>query len=55
MLWELEARASARVRVLAIRDANIRSTDYVACLRSERSSKLVKAFFGTALQSTTAT
>jgi DNA-binding transcriptional LysR family regulator len=50
LLWELEARASARVRALAIRDAQIRSTDYVACLKSERNRKLVKAFFATATQ-----
>ena len=48
MLWELEARSSARVHVLGIRGANICSTDYVACLKSERNRKLVKAFFAMA-------
>ena len=48
MLWELEARSSARVHVLGIRGAKICSTDYVACLKSERNRKLVKAFFAMA-------
>jgi LysR family transcriptional regulator, low CO2-responsive transcriptional regulator len=50
VIWELEARASARVRALAIRNAAIHSTDFVACLKSERNRRPIKAFFDVAAE-----
>lgn len=50
IVWELETRGSARFKTLAIRDAEIVSTDYVACLKSERVRQIVKAFFAVAAE-----
>jgi aminoethylphosphonate catabolism LysR family transcriptional regulator len=49
-IWELEARGSTRFTTLPIRNASIHSTDYVACLKGERSRQAVKAFFAIAAE-----
>ena len=46
--WELEASASTRFRTLHFRDAKITSSDYVACLKSERLRRSIKAFYAVA-------
>lgn len=48
VIWELEARGSTRFRALAIHNADIRSTDYVACLKSEQGRQAIRAFFAVA-------
>ena len=45
MIWQLEAQGSTRFRTLALRDVAITSTDHVACLKSERMRRAIKAFF----------
>jgi aminoethylphosphonate catabolism LysR family transcriptional regulator len=44
IIWELEGYGSTRFRSLAIADADIRSTDYIACLKIERMRRIIKAF-----------
>ena len=44
-----------RFVTLAIRKANIQSTDFVACLKSEKSRQAVKAFFAVAANSSAPT
>ncbi|MGE0714919.1 MAG: LysR substrate-binding domain-containing protein [Alphaproteobacteria bacterium] len=44
IVWELEAAGSARFRTVPLA-GGIRSTDYVACLKSEWMRKSIKAFF----------
>ena len=48
IIWELEAYGSRRFTAIPIRGDAIRSTDYVACLKSERLRRSVKAFFAIA-------
>lgn len=48
IIWELEAYGLNRIAVVPIRGNIIRSTDYVACLKSERLRRSVKAFFAIA-------
>lgn len=45
VIWELEAAASTRFRTLHLQDASITSSDYLACLKSERLRRSIKAFF----------
>ncbi|MDP1837172.1 MAG: LysR substrate-binding domain-containing protein [Reyranella sp.] len=45
VVWQLEAEGSTRFRTLAIRGVTITSTDYIACLKSERMRRTIKAFF----------
>lgn len=45
VIWKLEAEGSGRFRTLAFRDVTITSQDYVACLKSERMRRSIKAFF----------
>lgn len=45
IIWELEAFGSGRFTTLQIEGEGPRSTDYVACLKSERMRSVVKAFF----------
>ena len=45
MVWQTEAQGSTRFRTLALRDVAITSTDHVACLKSERMRRAIKAFF----------
>jgi len=45
LIWELETRGSTRFTMLPIRNANIYSSDFITCLKSERSRKVVKSFF----------
>lgn len=47
MIWQLEVEGSTRSRTLALRDVDvaITSSDYVACLKSERMRRSIKAFF----------
>jgi aminoethylphosphonate catabolism LysR family transcriptional regulator len=45
VIWEIEAYGAARFRTLPFRNAKIQSTDYVACLKSDRMRPLVKALF----------
>jgi|GEM_PF-2109798 len=48
LIRELEASASTRFRTLHFRDTRITSSDYVACLKSERMRRSIKAFFDVA-------
>jgi aminoethylphosphonate catabolism LysR family transcriptional regulator len=48
IIWQLEAYGLSRFVAVPIRDNVIRSTDYVACLKSERLRRSVKAFFAIA-------
>lgn len=48
LVWELEARGSTRFTTVSIRNANIYSSDFIACLKSERSRQTVKSFFSVA-------
>jgi len=50
VIWELEAYGSSRFRTLALRNTTIRSTDYVACLKSEAMRQSVRAFFKVAAE-----
>ncbi len=45
IVWELEAYGSGRFTTLQLSDGEVASTDYVACLKSERMRSVVKAFF----------
>ncbi len=45
IIWELEARSSTRFRTLPLHDAEITSTDYIACLKSEKMRRAIRAFF----------
>lgn len=45
IIWELEAYGSSRFHTLTLRNTKIRSTDYVACLKSEATRQSVRAFF----------
>lgn len=45
IIWELEAYGSGRFTTLPLSDGEVVSTDYVACLKSERTRSVVKAFF----------
>ncbi|HEV7257538.1 MAG TPA: LysR substrate-binding domain-containing protein [Bosea sp. (in: a-proteobacteria)] len=45
IIWELEAFGSERFTTLQIEGDVLMSTDYVACLKSERMRSVVKAFF----------
>lgn len=45
IIWELEAYGSGRFTTLQLSDGEVASTDYVACLKSERMRSVVKAFF----------
>lgn len=45
IIWELEAHGSSRFRTLTLRNTKIRSTDYIACLKSEAMRQSVRAFF----------
>ena len=49
IVWELEAHGAARLATIPIAGAAVRSTDYVACLKSEWMRKSIKAFFQVAL------
>jgi aminoethylphosphonate catabolism LysR family transcriptional regulator len=50
VIWELEAFGHGRFRTIPFRDARIRSTDYIACLKSERVRQTIKAFFKVAAE-----
>jgi aminoethylphosphonate catabolism LysR family transcriptional regulator len=45
VIWELEAYGSTRFRTIPFRNVTMESTDFVACLKSERTRQLVAAFF----------
>lgn len=45
VIWQLEAEGTTRFRTLPFRDVTITSSDYVACLKSERMRRSIKAFF----------
>ncbi len=49
VIWEIEAYGSTRFRTLPFRNARIQSTDYVACLKSDRMRPIVKSFFQVAV------
>lgn len=44
VIWELEAYGSTRFRTIPFRNVVLESTDFVACLKSERARQLVTAF-----------
>lgn len=48
IIWELEAHGSARFTTVPLSDGEVTSTDYVACLKSERMRSVVRAFFDVA-------
>jgi aminoethylphosphonate catabolism LysR family transcriptional regulator len=48
IVWELEALASSRVRAIPIENDELTTTDYIACLKSERERAIVKAIFAEA-------
>lgn len=48
IVWELEALASSRVSAIPIENDELITTDYVACLKSERERAIVKAIFAEA-------
>lgn len=48
IVWELEALASTRVRAIPISGDILTTTDYIACLKSERERSVVKAIFAEA-------
>ena len=48
IVWELEALASSRVRAIPIENDELITTDYIACLKSERERAIVKAIFAEA-------
>lgn len=48
IVWELEALASSRVRAIPIENDELITTDYIACLKSERERAIVKAIFSEA-------
>lgn len=43
VVWQVEAIDDARFHMIVIKDNDIRSTDYVACLKGERNRGVVKA------------
>ncbi|MFZ5782594.1 MAG: LysR substrate-binding domain-containing protein [Pseudomonadota bacterium] len=45
IIWELETRGSTRFRTLRLQDAEITSTDYIACLKREKMRRAIRAFF----------
>lgn len=49
IVWELEAHGAARLVTIPIAGDGLRSTDYVACLKSEWMRRSIKAFFQVAL------
>ena len=49
IVWELEAHGAARLATIPIAGEGLRSTDYVACLKSEWMRRSIKAFFQAAL------
>lgn len=48
IVWELEALASSRVSAIPIENDELITTDYIACLKSERERAIVKAIFAEA-------
>lgn len=48
IVWELEALASSRVSAIPIENDELTTTDYIACLKSERERAIVKAIFAEA-------
>ena len=44
VIWELEGYGSTRFRSLPFSDADVQSTDYIACLKSERMRRIIQAF-----------
>lgn len=48
IIWKIEAEGSTRFRTLPISDAEIVSIDYVACLKSEKMRRGIRAFFSVA-------
>lgn len=49
IVWELEAQGAPGLAMVPIAGDQVRSTDYVACLKSEWMRKSIKAFFQVAL------
>jgi aminoethylphosphonate catabolism LysR family transcriptional regulator len=45
VVWELEAERRARLRSIPLTEPQLTSTDYIACLKSERSRRVIRAFF----------
>ncbi len=45
MIWQLEAAGSTRFRTLSLQGTSINSIDYVACLKTERMRRSIRAFF----------
>lgn len=43
VVWKVEAMADGRFKMIDIRDADMRSIDYVACLKGERNRRAVRA------------
>ena len=43
VVWKVEAMADGRFKMINIRDADMRSIDYVACLKGERNRRVVRA------------
>jgi aminoethylphosphonate catabolism LysR family transcriptional regulator len=43
LVWQIEAMGETRFKTLTIRDADVSSTDYVACLKNERNRPIVRA------------
>jgi DNA-binding transcriptional LysR family regulator len=48
IVWDSEAQGSTRFHVIPIRAAQIHSTDYIACLKSELTRPVVRAFLDVA-------
>lgn len=48
IIWELEAYGSGRFKAIPIAGDPVVSTDYVACLKSERMRMVVRSFFSVA-------
>lgn len=45
VIWELEAYGAARFRTVPFRNVTIESTDFIACLKGERTRQLIEKFF----------
>lgn len=45
VVWELEVSGNNRLRGIPLEAPGLTSTDYVACLKSERTRRIVRAFF----------
>jgi LysR family transcriptional regulator, low CO2-responsive transcriptional regulator len=43
VVWKVEASGDARFQMLEIRDSDMQSVDYVACRKSERNRRVVRA------------